>query len=227
MQYKQRLTARRVEKLLEALGTVVARGRTGEEVPAFTLTLHLTHGHQLSGEFVDYVPREAVLLDTGREGLVRGVDTVAYVDLASVVAVTVNGADKLLLVPGLARAVPSREELARQAERLARGITEQFWPAEEQLGGTPLRFELEWKGLDDEPGRLALEGAMNAVAHALRAIGKEEGGRNALHRYVKLQFIHGEQTAAKREGDVGKVTVAPGAPTPSVQVLRKSLAAGL
>ncbi|HSP80154.1 MAG TPA: hypothetical protein VLQ93_16605 [Myxococcaceae bacterium] len=222
----QRLVARKVEKLLEALAAQVARGRTGEEVPSFTLTLHLAHGHQLTGVLVDYVPREAVLLATTKEGLLSRTESVSYVDLTSVVAVTLGSPARLSQLPMLMRPALGREDLLRHGERLARALTEQFWPAEEQLGGQILRYEVEWKGLDDEPGRRALEEAMNAVTRALRLLGEERNGRDNLRRIARIQFTWGKQMGLTLQGETGRMTVDPAAPAPHVQALRKALALG-
>jgi hypothetical protein len=227
MEAMQRLVARRVEKLLEALAAQVARGRTGEEVPSFNLTLHLAQGHQVQGVLVDYVPREAVLLATAREGLLSRTESVTYVDLASVVAVTVAAPAQLAQVPMLMRPALNREDLLRHGERLAKALTEQFWPSEELLSGKVMRFEVEWPGLDDEPGRRAVEEAMNAVARALRLLGQEKNGRDNIRRIERIQFARGKQMAATLRGETGRMTVDPTAPVPPVQALRKGLAAGL
>ncbi len=226
MEGVQRLVARKVEKLLEALGTQVARGRLGEEVPPIPLTLHLIHGHQLTGVLVDYVPREGVLLATTKEGLLSRTESVSYVDLASVVAVTLSAPARLAQLPLLMRPALGREDLLRHGERLAKALTEQFWPGEEQLGGQILRYEVEWKGLDDESGRRALEEAMNAVTRALRLMGEERNGRDNLRRIGRIQFTWGKQMGLTLQGEAGRMTVDPTAPTPQVQALRKALAMG-
>lgn len=226
MENVQRLVARRVERLLEQLALLVARGRTGEEVPSIGITLHLVHGHQVNGELLDFVPKEAVLLSLKKEGLSRS-ESVTYVDLASVVAVTVADAGKLSQVAGLARPIPTRADLLKLAEQLAHGITEQFWPSEGTLGGQVLRFEVDWVGLDDEPGRLALELAMNVSAHALKEIGRAEKlGRDTIRRFTLVRFMKGKETAAGFKGNTGTVTVNP-TTVPTVQGLRKGFAAGL
>jgi hypothetical protein len=226
MEGVQRLLARRVERLLEQLGGMAARARTGEEVPAFTVTLHLAHGHSVTGELVDYVAKESVLLAIGKEGLLRSA-SVAYIDLASIIAVTVTDAEKLLELPQLVRPVPTRQDLAQLAERLAHGITEQFWPGETSLGGRGVRFELDWVGLDDEPGRRAMEGALNAAGHALRTLATERG-RDVIRRVTTVRFLKGTATRATLEGETGTVTVAPGASSePTAAAFRKGLGAGL
>ncbi|RKH29481.1 hypothetical protein D7Y13_15515 [Corallococcus praedator] len=220
MENVQRLVARRVEKLLEQLALLVTRGRTGEAVPSVGVTLHLTHGHQVSGELLDFLPKEAVLLALKKEGLLRS-ESVTYVDLASVVAVTVTDAGKLAQVPGMVRPLPTRSDVQKLAEQLAKGITEQFWPSEGALGGQVLRFEVDWVGLDDEPGRLALELALNVASHALKELGRsEKHGRDAIRRIATVRFVKGKETSAELEGDTGTVTVGPG-PTPTVQGFRK------
>lgn len=226
MDVLQRLVARRVEKLLEHMASLVARSRSGEELPTFTLTLHLNSGQQIQGEMLDYLPREAVLLATGREGLARA-ESVTYVDLASVLAVTVSHAERLTQFPTLVRPALGREDLLRHGERLIRSLLEQLWPGEEQLGGQLLRLEVEWKGLDDDNGRRALEAAMNITVHALRLIGRERNGRDTLRRFTRILFVHGPQTAASFEGDAGKVTVHPTSATPAPHVLRKGFSSGL
>ncbi len=226
MENMQRLVAQRVEKLLEQLALLAARGRTGQEVPSIGVTLHLAHGYQVSGELLDFIPKEAVLLALKKEGLTRS-EAVTYVDLASVLAVTVVDAAKLAQVAGLIRPTPTRSDLQKLAEQLARGITEQFWPSEGALGGQVLRFEVDWMGIDDEPGRLALEMAMNVSAHALREIGRsEKNGRETIRRISLVRFVKGKDTSANLKGDTGTVTVSPAA-SPTVQGLRKGFAAGL
>ncbi|RKH68646.1 hypothetical protein [Corallococcus llansteffanensis] len=221
----QRLVARRVEKLLEQLALLVARGRTGEDLPAIGVTLHLAHGHQVSGELLDYLPKEAVLLALKKEALSRS-ESVTYVDLASVVAVTVTDAGRLAQVPGMVRPLPTRSDLQKLAEQLAKGITEQFWPSEGTLGGQVLRFEVDWVGLDDEPGRLALELALNVASHALKELGRsEKNGREAIRAISTVRFVKGKETVASLEGDTGTVTVGPGG-TPTVQAFRKGFTAG-
>ena len=223
MEGVQRLVSRKVERVLEQLGTLAARARSGEEVPSLTATLHLAHGHSLTGEVVDYVPRESVLLALGKEGLRRS-ESVAYVDLSTVVAVTVGNAEKLLELAQLVRPNPTRQDLATLLEKLPHALTEQFWPGEASLGGKPLRFEVDWAGLDDEPGRRALESAVNVTSHALRALAQEQG-REVLRRITTVRFLRGRDTRAAVEGETGTVTVGPGEPT--VSAFRKSFAAGI
>jgi hypothetical protein len=227
MEAVQRLVARRVEKVLEALAGQVARSRSGEEIPAFTLTLHLAQGNQVTGVLLDYVPRESVLLATADEGLLSRTESVTYVDFTSVVAVAVKSPGSLAQIPFLQRPALNREDLLRHGERLARTVTEQFAPSEEQLGGKPLSFEVDWVELDTEPGRRALEEAMNAVAHALRLIGRDRNGRDNLRRIARVRFARGRQTTARLEGDTGQMSIDPGSSVPSVQAIRKALAAGL
>lgn len=223
----QRLVARRVEKMLDALAAQVARGRTGEDVPTFNLTLHLAQGVRLSGVLLDYLPREAILLASAKEGLLSRSESVTYVEFSSVIAVTVESPAVLNQVPFLLRPALNREDLLRHGERLSKGLTEQFWPSEQSLGGKGLSFEVDWVELDTEPGRRALEDAMNAVTHALRLIGRESNGRDNLRRIARVRFAKGRQTAANLEGDTGQVTVDPSGPAPAVQSLRKALSAGL
>jgi hypothetical protein len=223
----QRLVARRVEKMLDALAAQVVRGRTGEEVPTFNLTLHLAQGVRLSGVLLDYLPREAILLASAKEGLLSRSEAVTYVEFSSVIAVTVESPALLNQVPFLVRPALGREDLLRHADRLARGITEQFWPSEERLGGKALGFEVDWVGLDTEPGRRVLEDAINAVAHALRLIGREPNGRDNIRRLARVRFAMGRHTTASLEGDTGRISIDPTAPVPSVQTFRKGLAAGL
>ncbi len=223
----QRLVARRVEKMLDALASQVARGRTGEEVPTFHLTLHLAQGIRLSGVLLDYLPREAILLASSKEGLLSRGESVTYVEFSSIVAVSVDSPALLNQVPFLVRAALGREDLLRHSEKLSRGISEHFWPGEVQLGGKALSFEVDWVELDTEPGRRALEDAMNAVAHALRLIGREPNGREHLRRIARVRFARGRSTAASLEGDTGQVSINPAAPVPSVQVIRKEFGAGL
>lgn len=225
MEGVQRLLSRKVERVLEQLGTLAARARTGEEVPSLTVTLHLAHGHTMTGEVVDYVPRESVLMALGKEGLLRSA-SVAYVDLTTVVAVSVGNADKLLDMAPLVRPNPTRQDLMSLLEKLPHAITEQFWPGEATLGGRPLRFEVDWVGLDDESGRRALETAMNVAGHALRALAQEQG-REVLRRILTVRFIKGRDTRVAMEGDTGTVTVAPGAGDPTVSAFRKAFAAGI
>jgi hypothetical protein len=223
----QRLVARRVEKMLDALAAQVARGRTGEEVPTFNLTLHLAQGIRLSGVLIDYLPREAILLASAKEGLLSRNEAVTYVEFSSIVAVTVESPAVLNQVPFLVRPALTKDDLLRHAERLARGLTEQFWPSESQLGGQVMSFEVDWVELDTEPGRRALEDAMNAVAHALRSIGREQNGRNNIRRIARVKFSKGRQMAATLEGDTGRVSIEPSASVPPAQVFRKGLSAGL
>lgn len=225
MEGVQRLLSRKVERVLEQLGALAARARTGEEVPSLTVTLHLAHGHSMTGEVVDYVPRESVLMALGKEGLLRSA-SVAYVDLTTVVAVSVGNADKLLDLAPLVRPNPTRQDLMSLMEKLPHAITEQFWPGEAALGGRPLRFEVDWVGLDDEPGRRALEAAMNVAGHALRALAQEQG-REVLRRIITVRFIKGRDTRAAVEGETGTVTVAPGSADPTVSSFRKAFAAAL
>jgi hypothetical protein len=152
---------------------------------------------------------------------------VTYVEFTSVVAVTVESPAVLNQVPFLLRPALNREDLLRHAERLSKGLTEQFWPSEQSLGGKALSFEVDWVELDTEPGRRALEDAMNAVTHALRLIAREPSGRDDLRRIARVRFSRGRQTAASLEGDTGQVSVDPSGPVPPVQSLRKGLAAGL
>ena len=56
--------------------------------------------------------------------------------------------------------------------------------------------QVDWVELDTEPGRRALEDAMNAVAHALRSIGREQNGRDNLRRIARVTFSKGRQMAA-------------------------------
>jgi hypothetical protein len=221
----QRLVARRVEKMLDALAAQVVRGRTGEEVPTFHLTLHLAQGIRLSGVLLDYIPREAILLASTKEGLLSRGESVTYVEFSSVIAVSVESPALLNQVPFLVRAALGREDLLRYSERLSKGLTDQFLPGEAQLGGKALSFEVEWVELDTEPGRRALEDAMNAVTHALRLIGREPNGRDNLRRIARVRFARGRQTAASLEGETGQVSIDPAAPVPSAQVLRKGLTA--
>lgn len=223
----QRLVARRVDKMLDAIAAQVMRGRAGEDVPTFNLTLHLAQGVRLSGVLLDYVPREAILLASAKEGLLSRSESVTYVEFSSVVAVTVESPALLTQVPFLVRPALGREDLLRHAERLSRGITEQFWPSEQQLGGQVLGFEVDWVGLDTEPGRRVLEDAMNAVAHALRLIGREPNGRDNIRRLSRVKFVMGRQTLASLEGDTGRISIDPASPVPPVQTFRKGLAAGL
>lgn len=225
MEGVQRLLSRKVERVLEQLGTLAARARTGEEVPSLTVTLHLAHGHTMTGEVVDYVPRESVLMALGKEGLLRSA-SVAYVDLTTVVAVSVGNADKLLDLAPLVRPNPTRQDLVSLVEKLPHAITEQFWPGEAALGGRPLRFEVDWVGLDDESGRRALETAMNVAGHALRALAQEQG-REVLRRILTVRFLKGRDTRVAMEGDTGTVTVAPGSGDPTVSAFRKAFAAGI
>jgi hypothetical protein len=223
MEGVQRLVSRKVERVLEQLGALAARARTGEEVPTITVTLHLAHGHSVTGEVVDYVARESVLLALG--GLLRS-DSVTYVDLSTVVAVTVGNAQKLLEVAQLVRPNPTRQDLVTLVERLPHAITEQFWPGEASLGGRPLRFEVDWVGLDDEVGRRALEAAVNVAGHALRALAQEQG-REVLRRIATVRFVMGQDTRASLQGETGTVTVAPGSGEPTVSAFRKAFASGL
>ncbi|MBZ4415181.1 hypothetical protein [Myxococcus sp. RHSTA-1-4] len=225
MEGVQRLLSRKVERVLEQLGALAARARTGEEVPSMTVTLHLAHGHSMTGEVVDYVPRESVLLALGKEGLLRSA-SVAYVDVATVVAVSVGNADPLLELPQLVRPNPTRQDLVSLLEKVPHAITEQFWPGEASLGGRPLRFEVDWVGMDDEPGRRALETAVNVAGHALRSLAQEQG-REVLRRILTVRFIKGRDTRVSMEGDTGTVTVAPGTGDPTVSAFRKAFAAGI
>ncbi|QSQ20149.1 hypothetical protein JY651_33435 [Pyxidicoccus parkwayensis] len=225
MEGVQRLLSRKVERVLEQLGALAARGRTGEEVPSLTVTLHLAHGHSMTGEVVDYVARESVLMALGKEGLLRSA-SVAYVDLSTVVAVSVGNADKLLELATLVRPNPTRQDLVALQEKLPHAITEQFWPGEASLGGRPLRFEVDWVGLDDEPGRRALETAMNVAGHAMRALAQEQG-REVLRKITTLRFIKGRDTRAAVEGETATVTVAPGSGDPTVSAFKKAFAAGI
>jgi hypothetical protein len=221
----QRLVARRVEKMLDALAAQVVRGRTGEEVPTFQLTLHLAQGIRLSGVLLDYIPREAILLASTKEGLLSRGESVTYVEFSSVIAVSVESPALLNQVPFLVRAALGREDLLRYSERLSKGLADQFLPGEAQLGGKALSFEVDWVELDTEPGRRALEDAMNAVTHALRLIGREPNGRDNLRRIARVRFARGRQTEASLEGETGQVLINPAAPVPSAQLLRKGLTA--
>ncbi|QDE66529.1 hypothetical protein BHS09_05645 [Myxococcus xanthus] len=223
MEGVQRLVSRKVERVLEQLGTLATRARSGEEVPTITVTLHLAHGHSMTGEVVDYVPRESVLMALGKEGLRRS-ESVAYVDLSTVVAVAVGNAEKLLELTQLVRPNPTRQDVVTLLEKLPHALTEQFWPGEASLGGKPLRFEVDWVGLDDEPGRRALESAVNVTSHALRALAQEQG-REVLRRITTVRFLKGRDTRAAVEGETGTVTVGPGEPT--VSAFRKAFAAGI
>lgn len=223
MEGVQRLLSRKVERVLEQLGTLATRARSGEEVPTITVTLHLAHGHSMTGEVVDYVPRESVLMALGKEGLRRS-ESVAYVDLSTVVAVAVGNAEKLLELTQLVRPNPTRQDVVTLLEKLPHALTEQFWPGEASLGGKPLRFEVDWVGLDDEPGRRALESAVNVASHALRALAQEQG-REVLRRITTVRFLKGRDTRAAVEGETGTVTVGPGEPT--VSAFRKAFAAGI
>ncbi|QDE81063.1 hypothetical protein [Myxococcus xanthus] len=223
MEGVQRLLSRKVERVLEQLGTLATRARSGEEVPTITVTLHLAHGHSMTGEVVDYVPRESVLMALGKEGLRRS-ESVAYVDLSTVVAVAVGNAEKLLELTQLVRPNPTRQDVVTLLEKLPHALTEQFWPGEASLGGKPLRFEVDWVGLDDEPGRRALESAVNVTSHALRALAQEQG-REVLRRITTVRFLKGRDTRAAVEGETGTVTVGPGEPT--VSAFRKAFAAGI
>jgi hypothetical protein len=225
MEGVQRLLSRKVERVLEHLGALAARARTGEEVPSLTVTLHLAHGHSMTGEVVDYVPRESVLMALGKEGLLRSA-SVAYVDLTTVVAVSVGNADRLLDLAPLVRPNPTRQDVMSLMEKLPHALTEQFLPGEAALGGRPLRFEVNWVGLDDESGRRALETAMNVTGHALRALAQEQG-REVLRRILTVRFIQGRDTRVAMEGDTGTVTVAPGSGDPTVSAFRKAFAAGI
>ncbi|MCP3164815.1 hypothetical protein [Myxococcus qinghaiensis] len=219
----QRLVSRKVERVLEQLGTLAMRARTGEEVPTVTVTLHLAHGHTVTGTVVDYAPRDSVLLALGKEGLL-GSESVTYVDLATVVAVTVGQASKLLELAQLVRSTPTRQDLLTMVEKLPHALTEQFWPGETALGGRPLRFEVDWMGLDDEPGRRALESALNVTNHALRALAQEQG-REVMRRIATVRFVRGKAMRAALEGETGTVTVGEGEPT--VSAFRKAFASGL
>jgi len=219
----QRLVSRKVERVLEQLGTLAVRARTGEEVPTVTVTLHLAHGHTVTGTVVDYAPRDSVLLALGKEGLL-GSESVTYVDLATVVAVTVGQASKLLELTQLVRTTPTRQDLLTMVEKLPHALTEQFWPGETALGGRPLRFEVDWMGLDDEPGRRALESALNVTNHALRALAQEQG-REVMRRIATVRFVRGKSMRAALEGETGTVTVGEGEPT--VSAFRKAFASGL
>lgn len=221
----ERLVARRVDKMLDALAAVVSRGRAGEEVPTFPLTLHLAQGVRLSGVLVDYLPREAILLASGKEGLLSRGESVTYVEFSSVIAVTVDSPALLTQIPFLVRPTPGREELLRHAEKLSRELSEQFWPGEVQLGGKALSFEVDWVALDTEPGRRTLEEGMNAVASALRLIGREPQGREHLRRIARVRFAQGRPTAASLQGETGLVSLEPGSPMPSAQTLRAGLVA--
>lgn len=219
----QRLVSRKVERVLEQLGTLAMRARTGEEVPTVTVTLHLAHGHAVTGTVVDYAPRDSVLLALGKEGLL-GSESVTYVDLATVVAVTVGQASRLLELQQLVRPTPTRQDLVTLVEKLPHALTEQFWPGETALGGRPLRFEVDWTGLDDEHGRRALEAALNATNHALRTLAQEQG-REVMRRIATVRFVRGKAMRAALEGETGTVTVGEGAPT--VSAFRKAFASGL
>ncbi|WP_163866299.1 hypothetical protein [Myxococcus eversor] len=223
MEGVQRLVSRKVERVLEQLGTLAMRARTGEELPTVTVTLHLAHGHTVTGTVVDYAPRDSVLLALGKEGLL-GSESVTYVDLATVVAVTVGQASKLLELTQLVRTTPTRQDLLTMVEKLPHALTEQFWPGETALGGRPLRFEVDWMGLDDEPGRRALEAALNVTNHALRTLAQEQG-REVMRRIATVRFVRGKSMRAALEGETGTVTVGEGEPT--VSAFRKAFASGL
>lgn len=136
MEGVQRLLSRKVERVLEQLGTLATRARSGEEVPTITVTLHLSHGHSMTGEVVDYVPRESVLMALGKEGLRRS-ESVAYVDLSTVVAVAVGNAEKLLELTQLVRPNPTRQDVVTLLEKLPHALTEQFWPARRPWAASP------------------------------------------------------------------------------------------
>ncbi|SEL28560.1 hypothetical protein SAMN05444354_105114 [Stigmatella aurantiaca] len=227
MEGVQRLVARSVEKMLDALAAVAVRGRMGEEVPTINLSLHLAQGVRLSGVLLDYLPREAILLASTRDGVLSRNETVTYVAFSSVVAVTVESPSVLNQVPFLVRPALSREDLLKHAERLARELAEQFWPSQSQLGGKPMSFEVDWVELDTEPGRRALEDALNVTAHALRLMGKEQNGLEGIRRISQVKFARGRQMAAALEGGIGKVSIDPSSPMPSAQAFRKGLSAGL
>ncbi|WP_434391095.1 hypothetical protein [Melittangium boletus] len=222
----QRLVAKRVEQVLDALALQVARGRGGEQTPAFHLILHLAQGIRLSGLLLDYLPREAILLGGTREGLLSRGESVTYVEFSSVIAVTVDSPALLQQVPFLLRPVPGREELLRHSQKLSRELTEELWPGEAQLGGRSLSFDVDWMELDTEPGRRALEEAMNAVAQALRLMGRELQANSPSRRIARVRFVRGRAMAASLEGETGLVAIEPSAPRLSVKALREGFTPG-
>ncbi|MBK7860853.1 MAG: hypothetical protein IPJ65_20070 [Archangiaceae bacterium] len=191
------LTARHPDRLLEELGELARRIRSGEALRRPRVTLHLASARDLSGFVLD-VGHEGnqatVLLHTPPEW------NVAHVPVRHIEAVTVHDVLGLSRPPADSLPAPSHVELKRRVAG-----------AESQLAvqvGAPILFLLP-----DPLGEDSLEplGALlPAVSEALDNVARDESGRQNLAAKVKrVQLAVGEQTHVTLVGDALTVMTVP------------------
>lgn len=210
----ERLIARRVDQVLEALAVLKARARAGEASGTPALTLHLTSGREVTGDLLDYHSREAVAIALGPPTGER-TGAVTFVDFLQIAAITVHDAARLVVLAELNRPVPGQQELAQLGGALAQGVAE--------TTGGPLSFEVEWPGLEDEAGRRAVEAALHATALALRTLA--ETGRTTVTELRRVVFRRGDVAGGRLVSDVAEVSVAPGAEPATAAVLQRGFEA--
>ncbi len=183
------LTARAPERLLEELGDVSRRIRSGESLRRPRVTLHMASARDLHGYVLD-VGHEAghmtVLLHTPPEW------NVAHVPMKSIEAVTIHDVLGLSRPPADAPPAPSRLELRRRLAGAESAIAVQV--------GAPIAFTLPEQL--DEQDLEPLGALLPALSEALENVARDEKGRVSLQAKVKrVQLAVGEQPHVTLVGD--------------------------
>lgn len=180
----------------DALVTLIERSRAGETLPR--VAIFLDGGPQVSGIVTDLSGNSLAVLDA---------EIVHFVDVRSIIAVSIPANFAI----GAAVRAPSKVDVQRRAEDLARGLTE-------LLGGAPVKVEIAWKsasapGLADSGEGLAvLAAALDEAAAGVRASASDDASRRDLARRLKrIRFTDSPRAGVSISGDTLSIGVAPGA----------------
>lgn len=181
----------------DVLVTLIEAQRLGAPT---RVTITLEGGAQLSGVVAD--------LSGARGGgivLLDGESVVHVIDPASVIAVSAPTREAL----ANASPTPSKIDLQRRAEELGRA-------SGEALGGTPLKFEIGWRGagaagLPESGERLSVvASALEEAAEGIRAAAADPLTRKDLARRLKrVRFAETPRAGASLSGDTLSIGIAP------------------
>lgn len=210
------LTARAPERLLEELGDLARRIRSGENLRRPRVTLHCSSARDLSGFVLDVGHENdhmTVLLHTPPEW------NVAHVPMTSIEAVTVHDVLGLSRPPADAPPAPSRLELRRRIAGAESQIAVQV--------GAPITFGLPEQL--DESDLEPLGALLHALSEALENVARDDHGRLTLQAKVKrVQLVVGEQPHVTLVGDALTVmTVGPHLKRLAPKLLERAIEAAL
>jgi hypothetical protein len=209
-----KLPPKRVESILLELAAVRRRANEGEKIAVPLVTLHLSSGRDLAGWLIDvgddrHVPA-LVMQSPGSDSRSPRLD-VTYLDRERVEAITVHDAADIAHVlsfgeidgvPGAP--APTRLELARRVEELARSLAEAV--------GAPMTLEVAWEGISEQRDTMySLNEVVEDTVGAIKKIAEDGFGRDELVKRVgRVRIENGDGPRVVREQDLLRIVAAFG-----------------